>query len=102
VFGGRADLQHTSGLGSPYPYLWSLPMRTRDPGYAELRALLAGPDAPTWFVEWVDLDAWSPEGVPELRGVVEEQYVRHGTACDGHPVYLLRGEDRPPVQPTCG
>jgi 4-amino-4-deoxy-L-arabinose transferase-like glycosyltransferase len=101
VFGGRPDLQDTSGLGSPYPYLWSLPMRTRDPGYAELRALLAGPDAPTWLVEWVELDAWDDTGVADLERVIEERYVEHGTGCDGHPIYLLRGVDRPDVTPDC-
>lgn len=101
VFGGRPDLQSASGMPSPYPYLWSLPMRTRDPGYAELRDLLAGPDAPTWFVEWVDLDAWSDAGVPELEAVLEERYVEHGTTCNGQPVYLLRDEDRAGMQPIC-
>ena len=67
VFGGRADLQRVSGLDSPYPYLWSLPMRTRDPEYADLTALLGSAHAPTWLVEWVDLDAWADAGVPELR-----------------------------------
>jgi 4-amino-4-deoxy-L-arabinose transferase-like glycosyltransferase len=101
VFGGRADLQLTSGLASPYPYLWSLPMRTRDPGYAELRALLGGPDAPTWLVEWVAFDAWSPDGVPALEELVQERYVAHGTACNGRPVYLLRGVQRPEVTANC-
>ena len=101
VFGGRADLQDSSGMSSPYPYLWSLPMRTRDPGYAGLRELLAGGDAPTWLVEWVDFDAWSDTGVPELEAVVEERYAEHGTTCNGQPVYLLKGEDRDDVQPIC-
>jgi hypothetical protein len=101
VFGGRPDLQDASGLGSPYPYLWSLPMRARDPGYADLRELLAGPDAPTWLVEWASFRSWAPTPSAELERAVEERYVEHGTACDGHPIYLLRGEDRPVVQPTC-
>ncbi|MDI6910110.1 hypothetical protein [Nocardioides sp.] len=101
VFGGRPDLQDASGLGSPYPYLWSLPMRARDPGYADLRALLAGPDAPTWLVEWVDFDAWAPAGVVELERVVEERYVANGVTCNGRPVYLLRGLERPTVDPDC-
>lgn len=101
VFGGRADLQDASGLGSPYPYLWSLPMRARDPGYADLRALLAGPDAPTWLIEWVDFGAWAPDGVAELERVVEERYVEHGVTCNGQRVYLLRGPVRPAVAPDC-
>lgn len=101
VFGGRPDLQTESGLTSPYPYLWSLPMRTRDPGYADLRILLGGPDAPTWLVEWVDFDAWSDQGVAELEQVVGERYVEHGTTCNGKPVYLLRDLERPEVTPAC-
>ena len=101
VFGGRADLQRVSGLDSPYPYLWSLPMRTRDPGYADLTALLGSADAPTWLVEWVDLDAWADAGVPELREAIDEHYVRVGTTCNDKPIYLLRGLDRPAVTPDC-
>lgn len=101
VFGGRADLQHESEMTSPYPYLWSLPMRTRDPGYADLSALLSGPDAPTWLVEWVAFDAWSDAGVAELEAVVAERYVEHGTTCNGQPVYLRRHLERAPVQPNC-
>ncbi|MDF1604001.1 hypothetical protein [Nocardioides sp. YIM 152315] len=101
VFGGRADLQRSSGLASPYPYLWSLPMRTRDPGYTDLAALLAGPRAPTWLVEWVSVDAWSDEGVDELAAVIEDEYVEAGRACNGHPIYLRRDVERDPVQPNC-
>jgi 4-amino-4-deoxy-L-arabinose transferase-like glycosyltransferase len=101
VFGGRADLQRTSGLSSPYPYLWSLPMRTKDPGYADLRVLLAGAGAPTWLVEWVDLDAWSDAGVADLEDIIEDRYVEAGTTCNDHPVFLLRGVERPAIEPTC-
>ena len=101
VFGGRADLQMASGLDSPYPYLWSLPMRTRDAGYAHLRRLLAGPDAPTWLVEWVDFGTWGDPGAPGLERVVEERYAAHGEGCGGRPVYLLRGVERAPLEPAC-
>jgi hypothetical protein len=101
VFGGRADLQWTSGLGSPYAYLWSLPMRTLDPDYAELRRLLAGSDAPTWFVPWVRFEAWGNPAGREVKLVVDQHYARHGTACGGRPVYLLRGVERPALPDTC-
>jgi 4-amino-4-deoxy-L-arabinose transferase-like glycosyltransferase len=101
AFGGRADLQDTSGLDSPYPYLWSVPMRTRDPEYADLRALLAGPDAPTWLVEWTSFRSWQNPRAPELERVVAERYVEHGTACNGRPIYLLRGLGRPDLTPRC-
>ncbi len=48
-FGG-ANIVEAAGLDSPYRYLWSLPVRVRDPGLAELADVLAGPDAPTWLV----------------------------------------------------
>ncbi len=38
------------GCPLPTSYLWSLPMRTLDPDLTELKGLLEGPDAPTWFV----------------------------------------------------
>ena len=107
VYGGRANLQLASGLRSPYEELWSLPMRARDPEYAELRSLLAGTDAPTWFVEWVDFDTWDDAAQPDtgpgdaLERVVERRYVLHGYGCNDHPVYLLRGVERPPISPTC-
>ncbi len=101
VFGGRADVQLASGLTSPYEHLWSLPMRTLDPGYVDLRALLSGTRAPTWVVEWVDLEAWDQRAGTRLRAVLEERYAVHGTGCRDRPVYLLQDEVRPPLEPSC-
>ncbi|GAB3250542.1 hypothetical protein [Nocardioides dilutus] len=106
VFGGRADLQLTSGLSSPYEHLWSLPMRTIDPELSDLRSLVAGPDAPTWLVEWVPFDTWAEDPGRSLRTLVDERYVAHGTGCrnpDKPPriVWLLRGVDRPVLEPDC-
>jgi len=106
VFGGRADLQITSGMSSPYEHLWSLPMRTMDPDLADLRSLVTGPDAPTWVVEWVPFGTWDGDAGESLRAVVEQRYVAHGTGCadpDRRPrtVWLLRGVDRPVPEPDC-
>jgi hypothetical protein len=49
AFGGANILQAT-GLPSPYPDLWSLPVRVHDPDLEQLTSILAGPDAPTWLV----------------------------------------------------
>jgi hypothetical protein len=100
VFGGRADLQLESGLGSPYPYLWSLPMRALDPDLARFRELVNGPDAPTWLVEWWPFDTWSSQG-DLLEAEVAERYVEHGTGCDGRTIWLLKGVDRPVPEPEC-
>lgn len=101
VFGGRADLQLASGLPSPYEHLWSLPMRTLDPDLDELSTLVTGPQAPIWLVEWVDFTTWSEAGGTRLRQLVEERYDVHGTGCDGRPVWVQRGVDRPSVEPDC-
>ncbi len=101
VFGGRADLQFASGLDSPYRFLWSLPMRTLDPQYAELSALVAGPDAPTWFVELAPFDSWGNPAGATLQRAVESAYDLHGLGCADRPVYLLKGVDRPPLDPAC-
>jgi hypothetical protein len=100
VFGGRADLQLESRLSSPYPYLWSLPMRALDPDLTRFRALVDGPDAPTWLVEWWRFDTWTAKG-DDLRRDVESRYVEHGTGCSGKTIWLLRGEDRPTPEPQC-
>lgn len=101
VFGGRAHLQLGSGLGSPYPHLWSLPMRTLDPDLAQLRRLVDTDDRPTWLVEWVDFTTWTPAAGTLLADAVAEHYERAGTTCEGHPVWLARGADRPAVVPDC-
>ncbi len=49
AFGG-ANILEAAGVESPYQYLWSLPVRVRDPDLEELADVLAGPDAPTWLV----------------------------------------------------
>lgn len=67
AFGVPSILQG-AGLESPYPDLWSLPVRVHDPDLHEFAALLAGPDRPTWLVisgtslwTWgVDHDAAQP------------------------------------------
>jgi hypothetical protein len=102
VFGGRADIQYEAGLPSPYEHLWSLPMRTLDPDFSELRALIGSDDAPTWLVEWVDFETWNPDAGARLRADVEARYVEHGFGCDGRPVYLLRGVARGRVDAECG
>lgn len=102
VFGGRAHLQLGSGLDSPYPHLWSLPMRTLDPDLEQLRRLVDGDERPTWLVEWVDFATWTPAAGTLLADAVAEHYERAGTTCGGHPVWLERGTDRPAVVPDCG
>jgi len=97
VYGGRADVLLGSGLTQPYRYLWGLPMRTLDPDLAELKALLSGPNAPTWLVLEVSMDAWDLGNRTGLQAVIDAHYTPHGTGCDGKPVYVLSGVDRSPL-----
>lgn len=101
VYGGRPDIQLASGLESPYPELWSLPMRTNDPDLADLRALLAGPDGPTWVVQWVSLGAWQGLG-EQVAPTLEGRYRTVVSLCDGRRrIWLRDGVDRatPQVSP---
>ncbi len=55
---GHPDIVLTSGLRSPYEYLWSLPVRTLDPELDDFYALLTGSDAPIWLVFRPGLRSW--------------------------------------------
>ena len=47
---GAPNILRAAGLTSPYPSLWSLPVRVRDPQLDVFTAVLAGPDRPDWLV----------------------------------------------------
>jgi len=56
---GHPDIVAGSGLTSPYPQLWSLPVRVRDPDLRALRSVMAGRHAPRWIVvAGESLDSW--------------------------------------------
>ncbi len=101
VWGGQADVQLASALASPYQYLWSLPARTRDPGSTQLAALLAGPQAPTWFLSWAGLDAWRDGTAASVGPVLRERYVRVGQACGGHILYRQKAAPRDAPAVSC-
>jgi hypothetical protein len=102
VFGGRADVQATSGLPSPYRHLWSLPMRTLDPELEELTALVQGPDAPTWLVEIAYFEVWNPEAGSRLRAAVESRYDVTVPGCGmARRIWHLKTTDRAAPQPRC-
>ena len=58
AFGNPALLQQ-AGLSSPYPHLWSLPVRVQDPTLTEFADLLADANRPTWIImSGVSLATW--------------------------------------------
>lgn len=102
VLYGKADLQWSTGLRSPYEHLWSLPVRVLDPDLDQLTALLASADAPTWLVQVFGLHTWGLDPAHQVDPVVEARYREVWAGC-GATVYLLRTEDRtfPDELPDC-
>ena len=84
---GNPVLLQASGLASPYPELWSLPVRVRDPHLAALTAVLESPRRPTWLVVAGDsLDTWGVDSATaqqaadrhyRLRTVIGDWQVLH-------------------------
>lgn len=85
---GHPNVLEAAGLASPYEYLWSLPVRVRDPRLTELAAVLSGPDRPTWVVvSGRLLTTW---GVDASAGqAVLDRLYRPVAGLDGYTVYLL-------------
>ena len=92
---GNADIVLSSGLGSPYPQLWSLPAQTLDPGMRLLRRTLAGPSAPTWFVVRGHGTA-DRLAAAHVAPLLHQDYRDLGAVC-GRTVFLHRGLSRPPL-----
>ncbi len=92
---GQPNVLLAAGTRSPYPYLWSLPVRTLDPELSALRATLASDDAPTWLVEWSGFDTWGVDA-DRLLPLVTERYREVARVC-GRTVWLDRAVERPPV-----
>jgi hypothetical protein len=91
AFGG-ANILEAAGLESPYPYLWSLPVRVRDDELRELARVLAGPEAPTWLViSGGDLGSWG------IDATAAEPYVdqRYTIATDLGRFTIYRRNDAP-------
>lgn len=98
---GDPSILEAADLPSPYPYLWSLPMRVLDPDQARLRTTLAGPEAPTWVVVTAPLNSWDVDAHGRLRTMVEHRYDHVATVC-GNPVWLRTDRDRTvPPTPEC-
>jgi hypothetical protein len=98
---GLPSVLETAELSSPYPYLWSVPMRTLDPAQDRLRATVAGQRAPTWIVEVTGFNAWGIDEGSRLRHLLDQRYRVVAEICD-HPVWLRQGATRDlPDPPPC-
>lgn len=87
------NILQRSGLSSPYPYVWSLPVRTLDPHLTLLKRTIQGPRAPTWIVQWDAFNTWKLDPRGELAATVAANYRVVARIC-GHPVWLRKGVAR--------
>ena len=77
---GAANVIHDPGLEAPYPYLWSLPARVRDPDLATLGGLLESDRRPTWvIVARRSLDHWELD-FTKVQAVLDADYDEVDTA----------------------
>jgi hypothetical protein len=103
VLFGHGQAQLATGLPSPYEHMWSLPIRTLDPGLAELRGLMAQESTrPTWIVLLNPPDAFGLDRTGDFRAALDRDYVRVAKVCRHAKVWLSRDARRalPPV-PRC-
>ncbi len=102
VLYGVPEIVRASGLDSPYPYLWSLPIRTLDPDLSLLRTTVEGGDAPVWIVQRGALNAWGLDGRHRLRDLLHSKYVVSARVC-GSRVWRLEAAQRPALpRVDCG
>ncbi len=64
---GRPSILRAAGMHSPYPLLWSLPMRVEDPRLHELTPLLRRRRAQWVLVDPVAMHAWGMSGLRAER-----------------------------------
>ncbi|WP_343908717.1 hypothetical protein [Nocardioides aquiterrae] len=81
---GHPNIVRAAGLQSPYPYLWSLTARVRDPRLADFSSLLVGPEAPRWVVvSGGSLATWGIDAT-RAQGVFDARYREVTAAGDWH------------------
>lgn len=96
---GQPNVLSNAEMSSPYPYLWSLPVRTLDPELSVLSDVLAGADRPTWFVDWSGIDSWGIADPARLQVQLRQHYREVATVC-GRTIWLDRDERRAPAGPV--
>lgn len=95
----QPNVTYYSGLRNPYPYQWSLMVRTFPDAEPRLRSLLASKRRPTWLVEWEDGGAYGLDRSGATQRVIDRRYRQVATVC-GVPVLLERDVVRPRGDPT--
>jgi hypothetical protein len=96
---GDPSIVEAAGLTSPYPYLWSLPIRVRDPKLRLLKQTLSGPDAPTWIVVTRRIGVWHTDPTA-LERILHDRYQWMRSAC-GMKIFLRADAERPLGAMSC-
>jgi hypothetical protein len=89
---GQPNVVRNAEMATPYPYLWSLPVRTLDPKLRELATVLEGRQRPTWFVDWSGLESWGVD--PSRLQVVLRGHYRSVADLCGRTVWLRQDVSR--------
>ena len=83
---GQPQILQGAGLQSPYPDIWSLPVRVHDPGLRAFATLLSGDRAPDFVVLTNEsLDTWGVDPTAGTRAL-DEGYVV-ADVVDGYTIY---------------
>lgn len=90
----QPNVTYYSGLRNPFPYEWSLMLRTIPAAQPELRSMLRSPQRPTWLVGWEPSDAYGLDADGRTAAVVHQRY-RPAGRVDDIEILLERGLRRP-------
>ena len=98
---GQPNILYDAEMSSPYKYLWSLPVRTRDSHLRELSTVLDSPRRPTWIVNWSGLNSWGVEP-GRTKALLHDSYRKVATIC-GRSIWLLTTDPRtlPRIPKVC-
>jgi 4-amino-4-deoxy-L-arabinose transferase-like glycosyltransferase len=89
VMYARASVYYYAGLPSPYPYAWSLIVRSVPGAIPRLQRLLASPRRPTWIVGWQWTTTWNLDPTGRTTQLLHTYY-RLVTTVDHRRIYLRR------------
>jgi hypothetical protein len=87
---GRPNILVETGLTSPYPQLWSLPVRVLDPELRQLTQVLRSPQRPTWVVaKGRSLASWGVDA--SVANQVLRQHYEVAATVEGATIYRRSG-----------
>jgi hypothetical protein len=99
VLYARANVLYYVDLPMPYPYAWSLMLRTIPGAIDRLHRLLETDRRPTWILQWQGFGAHGLDPRGRTRALVVRHYRRVAPSLCGRPVHIwLRADDERPVR----